>query len=79
MRAMESGVEEVMLMLDVALDIGFLIEYSGQGKCRQVNCHHDWYANEQLRTWATSKHWELTYDWEGADYLFFLRKSTYLT
>ena len=73
MRAMESHVEEVMLMLseDETLDIGVLIEYSGQGKCRQVGCYRDWSSSEQLWTWATSKNWQVTYN---EDYFSFKRR-----
>ena len=58
-RAMESRVEEVWLNRDVILDIGVLIEYNGQGKCRVVECHFDTVARyrERLRSWAKSRNW----------------------
>jgi len=63
-RAMESGVEWVWLYREVTLDIRDLMEYSGQGKCRKVRCDRDTAGRyrEQLRTWATSRNWEVTYD-----------------
>ena len=62
-RAMESYVEEVLLLGEVTLEIRDLMEYSGQGKCREMRCHNtaDRYR-EQLRTWAASKNWEVTRD-----------------
>ena len=61
-QAMESRVEEVRLYGDVTLDIRDLMEYSGQGKCRKVECEYDTAPRyrEQLRTWATSRNWEVT-------------------
>ena len=66
-RAMESGVEEVRLFGGVTLDIRVLMEYSGQGKCKEVRCYRgtecysgDRYSSDQLRTWSTSKNWEVT-------------------
>ena len=58
-RAMESRVKEVMLF-DVTLDIGALMEYSGQGKCLWLVCAQDTAArySDQLRTWATSRNWK---------------------
>jgi len=66
-RAMESWVEEVELDEDVTLDIWDLMEYSGQGKCRKVWCDSDTADRykEQLRTWATSRNWEVTRDVYG--------------
>ena len=65
-RAMETGVNIVRLYREVTLDIRDLMEYSGHGKCREVVCYRardtaDRYR-EQLRTWATSKNWEMTCD-----------------
>ena len=61
-RAMESRVEIVLLNAGVTLDIRDLMEYSGQGKCREVECFRDTADRykEQLRTWATSRNWEVT-------------------
>ena len=61
---MESGVEEVVLNDKVTLDIRDLMEYSGRGKCREVECFRDTADRykEQLRTWATSRNWEVTRD-----------------
>ena len=63
-RAMESGVEEIRLNKDVTLDIRDLIEYNGHGKCEEVWCYYDTADRyrEQLRTWATSRNWEVTCD-----------------
>ena len=63
-RAMESRVEEVRLHREVTLDIRDLMEYSGQGKCREVRCYGDTADRyrEQLRTWATSNNWTVTND-----------------
>ena len=58
-RAMETGVELVRLEKGVTLDIGGLMEYSGQGKCQEVECHYDTAATyrDKLRRWATSRNW----------------------
>ena len=58
-RAMESRVEEVMLDEEVTLDISSLIEYSGQGKCRELRCYDEVAGNygDQLLAWATSRNW----------------------
>ena len=64
-QAMESRVELVMLYGDVTLDIRDLMEYSGQGKCREVGCGMGDTADryrEQLRTWATSNNWIVEID-----------------
>ena len=66
-RAMESHVEKVMLYFKVTLDIRVLMEYSGKGKCREVEC--DYYAayryREHLRALATSRNWKVTHDYVG--------------
>ena len=41
MQAMESRVESVVLNYKVTLDIRDLMEYSGQGICRVVECNND--------------------------------------
>ena len=58
-RAMESCVRELVLYGKVTLDIRSLMEYSGQGKCRRIECHYDTAArySDELGTWATSRHW----------------------
>ena len=63
-RAMESGVEYVLLSVEVTLDIRVLMEYSGQGKCKRVECYWDTAVRyrEQLTTWTTSKNWAVTCD-----------------
>ena len=63
-RAMESGVEEGDLYAGVKLDIGDLIKYNGQGKCERVECFGETVTrySEQLRTWATSRNWEVILD-----------------
>ena len=65
-RAMETGVKIVRLYREVTLDIRDLMGYSGHGKCREVVCYRardtaDRYR-EKLRTWATSKNWEMICD-----------------
>ena len=46
----------------VTLDIEVLVQYSGQGKCRQVECRDGTAArySDQLKIWATSRNWEVT-------------------
>ena len=70
-RAMDSRVEEVWLYEEVTLDIRELMEYNGQGKCRRVDCYCDTRDRyrEQLRTWATSRNWEVTCDNDLAFYI----------
>ena len=68
MRAMESGVEWVRLGEAMTLDIKALMEYRGQGDCGEVDCHMDTTDRyrEQLRTWAASRNWALTYDYDNS-------------
>ncbi len=63
-RAMESCVKEVDLDEEVTLDIGVLMEYSGQGKCSKVDCYENTAGRyrKQLRAWAASRNWEVTHD-----------------
>ena len=64
-QAMETGVKIVRLYKEVTLDIRDLMEYSGQGKCRGLEVYREDTAaryKEQLRTWATSRNWEVTQD-----------------
>ena len=58
-RAIKSRVEMVKLNYEVKLDIRILVEYNGQGKCREVECYIDTADKykKQLRTWATSRNW----------------------
>ena len=53
-RAMESRVRDVSLNNEVTLDIGGLMDYSGQGKCIVLKCWADRYR-EQLMTWVKSR------------------------
>ena len=64
-RAMESHVERVILREEVTLDIWDLMKYSGQGKCKRVECYGDNVPRyrEQLLTWATSNNWTVTVDY----------------
>ena len=66
-QAMETRVARVELIEGVTLDIRDLMEYSGQGKCREVRCYGDTADRyrEQLRTWATSNNWTVTIDQPG--------------
>ena len=61
-RAMESRVEKVMLDGMVTLDIGSLMDYSGQGKCVMVTFYEDTedIYKEQLKALATSINWAVT-------------------
>ena len=62
-RAMETGVENVMLGThDVTLDIEALAKYSGHGRCRALYCMDDNAARykEDLRIWNQSINWEVT-------------------
>ena len=64
-QAMESGVEEVMLVGGLTLDIEALADYSGQGVCRTVGLH--WPGgvvrySEELLAWAKSKTWRVFSD-----------------
>ena len=64
-QAMESGVEKVELAEAVTLDIEALVEYSGQGVCRELEIWpedlEDRYK-EELRKWARSKNWRVDDD-----------------
>ena len=51
---MESRVRDVSLNNEVTLDIGGLMDYSGQGKCIVLKCWADRYR-EQLMTWVKSR------------------------
>ena len=75
-QAMESHVTWVMLFAGVTLDIRDLMEYSGQGKCRSVECHRDTADRyrEQLRTWATSRNWEVTCGDDDDDWRFIIER-----
>ena len=58
---MESHVVKVWLYDKVTLDIRILMQYDGQGKCREVGIFSDT-ANryrEQFWTWTTSTDWEV--------------------
>ena len=61
-RAMESGVEVVVLGLggEVSLDFRALTQYSGQGKCERLVCYADTadtYSREEVRSWAEKNNW----------------------
>ena len=61
---METGVNRVRLYREVTLDMRTLMEYSGQGKCRRVECHYcsEGCCRERLRTWGTSRNWAVIGD-----------------
>ena len=63
-RAMESGVERVWLKSETRLNMEGLIEYNGQGKCKEVKCWYDTKDKyrKQLKTWAMSRDWKVTVD-----------------
>ena len=62
-QVMESVVEEVKLVGGTTLDIRCLMEYTGQGKCRRMECYYDTVAGykEQLKNLAISKNWTVTF------------------
>ena len=72
-RAMEAGVKVVRMGAEVTLDIGVLMEYSGQGKCWNVVCYGDTAARyrDNLRRWATSRNWAVK--GEDEEYIFISR------
>ena len=74
-RAMESRVEYVRLFEVVTIDIRILMEYSGQEKCREVECEDDAATRyrEYLRAWATSRNWSLTTYEEDENYFVIYR------
>ena len=54
---------------EVILDIGVLTSYSGEGRCRGIECYDDTatrYKN-QLRAWAHSRGWRVTKDEEDEE------------
>jgi len=65
-RAMESQVESVTLCEGVTLDIEILLEYSGQGLCRNVWLWYDTAERyrEDLRTWTKRRNWKIDVDKE---------------
>ena len=60
-RAMETRVERVLLGGEESLDITALTQYSGQGKCGQV----EWYGDaadryrEEVTSWAQKINWDV--------------------
>ena len=60
-QAMESQLQTVAIYDEVTLDIEALVEYSGQGECREVTLFDDRYR-DQMRTWARSKNWQVEID-----------------
>ena len=63
-QTMESRVEGLGLNKGLTLDIRGLVGYSGHGKCRRLECYGDAQAKYcyQLRTWANSKTWAVTFE-----------------
>ena len=61
---MESRVEKVELIQGVTLDISALMEYNGQGKCREVGCYKNTAAKykDRLKTWVTSRNWTVLFE-----------------
>ena len=61
-RAMESGVEEVLL--DVNLDITALTLYTGGGKCRWVRCHDQDRTGYSImmRNWSKRINWDVIWE-----------------
>ena len=58
-RAMESRVEKVFLYNEIELDMEALAEYSGQGRCRVLECKGvtDVTFCYRLMTWASKTEW----------------------
>ena len=58
-RAMESRVEKVFLYNEIELDMEVLSEYSGQGRCRVLECKgvREVTSCSQLITWAHKREW----------------------
>ena len=58
-RAMESRVEKVFLYNEIELDMEALSEYSGQGRCRVLECKgvREVTSCSQLITWAYKREW----------------------
>ena len=62
--AMRNNVKVVRLWDGVHLDIGALTAYSGQGRCRRVQCYGDTGRRyeSQVETWARDIGWEFDKD-----------------
>ena len=73
-QAMESRVERLVLNSESTLDLRFLSEYNGQGKCKEVRCFSYTMGRyrEQLRAWAMSRNWAVTRD--KPSYLFTIER-----
>ena len=54
------GFEILNLGDNVTLDIETLVEYSGQGRCKEITLSNETLVrySEELRTWARSRNWE---------------------
>ena len=61
-RAMESSVKLVVLggCGKVSLDITALTQYSGQGKCRQMEWYFEPADREEVMSWAQKMRWEVS-------------------
>ena len=63
-RTMESRVITLQLNKGLTLDIRDLRGYSGQGKCKRLECYGDAQTkySYQLRIWSTCKNWRVTFE-----------------
>ena len=54
------GFRSLFLGDEVTLDIEALVEYSGEGVCKEIELNNSTMVRyiEELRTWARSKNWE---------------------
>ena len=64
-RAMEARVEEVVLggRKQTLLDVTALIQYSGQGRCKEIGIMEksdDEEKYEEMKNWAEDKQWSIT-------------------
>ena len=79
-RAMEVGVEKVVLYSGVTLDMASLLEYSGEGVCHKVDLslsdiHRSHYQEaivRNVRTWANRRNWGASIT--GDNWIFLTKK-----
>ena len=59
-REISRGLLSLKLGAEVTLDIEALVEYSGEGVCKEIELNNSTMVRyiEELRTWARSKNWE---------------------
>ena len=59
-RALQHGVEELVLGRGVRLHIQTLLEWDGRGRCGEVTCYHDTRDTyrKEMKTWAARVNWD---------------------